>query len=175
MGECCLRTGLCAERNSTCFTRLFNGRGSVDSQMFIRFVTEAAQRWYPLFERYPGVLVRIKLSHSPSKFRQRPHSKKNQALALALASLLTPASLLAFSMAFWRIAADLHWTGEFSISNGILSHWQTWLVAAAALLAVASVLNRWGGSMAKPVSPAAIEMLSQQSAPLQEIGSRSTE
>jgi hypothetical protein len=55
-----------------------------------------------------------------------------------------PAALLAFTLAFWRIAADLHWTGQFFISQGIFSHWQVWLVAAAVLLLCASALNRWG-------------------------------
>jgi len=55
-----------------------------------------------------------------------------------------PAALLAFTMAVWRIAADLHWTGDFFISSGILSHWQVWLVAAAVLLLGASLLNHWG-------------------------------
>jgi hypothetical protein len=47
-------------------------------------------------------------------------------------------------MAIWRVAADLHWTEDFIISTGLLSHWQVWLVGASVLLLCASILNRWG-------------------------------
>jgi hypothetical protein len=64
-----------------------------------------------------------------------------------------PAALLAFTLAFWRIAADLHWTSDFFISRGIFSHWQVWLVTAAVLVLCASALNRWGhgGDNAAPL------------------------
>ena len=68
----------------------------------------------------------------------------NRRLALALAVLLTPAALMAASLAFWRLAADLNWTGEFAIRNGPFSHWQTWIATAALLQIMASKLNRWG-------------------------------
>jgi hypothetical protein len=55
-----------------------------------------------------------------------------------------PAALLAFTLAFWGVAADLHWTGEFFISRGLFSHWQVWLFTSAVLVLGASVLNRWG-------------------------------
>jgi hypothetical protein len=66
-----------------------------------------------------------------------------RSLALALASLLTPSALVAFTMAFWRISADLRWTGDFFISTGMFSHWQVWLIGAAVLLFVARVLDRY--------------------------------
>ena len=80
------------------------------------------------------------------RWTKRNQSAKNRpkAFALALAALLTPASLAAFTMAIWRVAADLHWTGDFIISTGFLSHWQVWLIAASILLLCASILNRWG-------------------------------
>jgi hypothetical protein len=76
--------------------------------------------------------------------QSRPPNGRPKAFALALAALLMPASLAAFTMAIWRVAADLHWTGDFIISSGFLSHWQVWLVAASLLLLCASILNRWG-------------------------------
>lgn len=75
---------------------------------------------------------------------RRNESERHNTVALAFAALLMPAALMAFTLAFWRIAADLHWTGDFFITRGILSHWQVWLVASAVLLLGASVLNRWG-------------------------------
>jgi hypothetical protein len=85
------------------------------------------------------VRIRIKWNKRNRSTKGRP-----KAVALALAALLTPASLAAFTMAIWRIAADLHWTGDFIISTGLLSHWQVWLGAACVLLLCASILNRWG-------------------------------
>jgi hypothetical protein len=87
------------------------------------------------------VRIRIRIKKRNPSVHGRP-----KAIALALAALLTPAALVAFTMAFWRIAADLHWTGDFIISSGLLSHWQVWLVAASVLLLCASILNRWGAT-----------------------------
>jgi hypothetical protein len=71
-------------------------------------------------------------------------------------------------MAFWRIAADLRWTGDFFISSGLLSHWQIWLAAAAILLGVATLLNRLGNADE-------VDLASTKSAPLQKIESHSVE
>jgi hypothetical protein len=87
------------------------------------------------------MLVRIRLS-SGIKVRQK--QRKNQHLALAMASLLTPAAVMACALAFWRLAADLNATGQFPISNGLFSHWQVWLALAASLQFCATQLNRYG-------------------------------
>lgn len=50
-----------------------------------------------------------------------------------LAALLSPASVIALILAFWRLGADLNWTGEFAISTGLFSHWQVWMALAVAL------------------------------------------
>ncbi len=87
------------------------------------------------------MVVRIRLS-SGTKVRQR--GRKNQRLALATASLLTPASLMACALACWRVAADMNAAGQFPISTGLFSHWQVWLTLAGALQFCATVLNRYG-------------------------------
>ncbi len=87
------------------------------------------------------MVVKIRLGAGP-KVRQK--QRKNQHLALALAALLTPAAVMAIVLAFWRLAADLKATGAFPISDGLFSHWQVWLVAAAMLQSSAMVLNRYG-------------------------------
>jgi cation transport ATPase len=84
------------------------------------------------------MLVRIRW-----KKRSQSDRRRLRNLALALASLLTPSALIAFTIAFWRISADLRWTGDFFISTGIFSHWQVWLIAAAVLLLIARVLGRY--------------------------------
>ena len=48
--------------------------------------------------------------------------------------LLKPASMGAFLLASWRIGADLGWTSEFIVADGILSHWQIWAVLGAAMI-----------------------------------------
>lgn len=86
------------------------------------------------------MLVRIQL---PIRSRAKVHSRR-QFFALGLAALMTPSALVAFTMAFWRIASDLRWTGAFVISTGVFSHWQIWLVNAGVLSVLASALNRYG-------------------------------
>ncbi|HEY6391688.1 MAG TPA: hypothetical protein VIX89_10445 [Bryobacteraceae bacterium] len=87
--------------------------------------------------------VRIRLSHGP---RIQAKNRKNQHVALALASLLTPAAVAACVLAFWRLTADFKATGAFPIANGLFSHWQVWLAGAATLQAASILLNRYGNS-----------------------------
>ncbi|MBI1787234.1 MAG: hypothetical protein HYR60_06740, partial [Acidobacteria bacterium] len=47
-------------------------------------------------------------------------------------------------LGFWRLAADLSWTGEFGISSGLFSHWQVWLTAAGLLQWGSWALTRYG-------------------------------
>ncbi|HEX4807438.1 MAG TPA: hypothetical protein VH325_00820 [Bryobacteraceae bacterium] len=86
------------------------------------------------------MLVRIRFD------RRRATGDRVHTAALALASLLTPLSLAAFTMGLWSIAADLRWTGGFAFSHGVFSHWEVWLSGAAILLLVARLLNRYGGA-----------------------------
>lgn len=89
------------------------------------------------------MLVRIRLSKG-SRIRQ--NARKNQHLALGLASLLTPSAIMAFVLAFWRLSADLSAGGPFPISVGLFSHWQVWLAGAAVLEFFALLLNRYGNA-----------------------------
>lgn len=73
-------------------------------------------------------------------------------VALACAGLLTPLSLIAFTITFWSMAANLHWTTTFFVSAGFFSHWQVWLIAAAALLLGARLLNSYANRQHGPVS-----------------------
>jgi hypothetical protein len=87
------------------------------------------------------MLVRIRLS---SGARVRHKRRKNQHVALAMASLLTPGALMACALAFWRLAADLKAAGQFPIPDGLFSHWQVWLTLAASLQFCSALLNRYG-------------------------------
>jgi hypothetical protein len=69
---------------------------------------------------------------------------KNRHLALAFAGLLTPASLMAGTLAVWRLAADMQWASEFAITTGPFSHWLVWMGMAGGLLFLAARLNRYG-------------------------------
>ena len=54
--------------------------------------------------------------------------------ALALASLLAPAAVIAFTLTLWSLGAELHLTTtKFFVTKGLLSHWQMWLYRRAAL------------------------------------------
>ena len=87
------------------------------------------------------MVVRIRFS---SGARVRQKRRKNQHIALATASLLTPAAVMACALAFWRLAADLNATGQFPIPDGLFSHWQVWLTVAGSLQFCATLLNRYG-------------------------------
>jgi len=89
------------------------------------------------------MLVRIRLNAGPKVTKKR---RKNRHVALAMASLLTPAAVMAFVLGLWRLVADLKVTGEFPITSGIFSHWQVWVTAAALLQLCALVLNRYGSA-----------------------------
>jgi hypothetical protein len=97
------------------------------------------------------MLVRIQLR---SETRVRQKRRKNQHVALAMASLLTPAAVMACVLTLWRLAADLNATGRFPIGDGLFSHWQVWLTVAATLQSSAVALNRYG--KAEAVLPDAV-------------------
>lgn len=70
--------------------------------------------------------------------------RKNRHIALAVASLLTPAMLAALALSLWRLAADLGLAAQFAIHDGLFSHWQVWLGVAGLVQFIASLLNRYG-------------------------------
>jgi hypothetical protein len=71
---------------------------------------------------------------------------RNQRLALLAGSLLAPAAVMAWVLAWWRIAADLRWTNGFAISAGLFSYWQVWVAAGVVLQLCSRMLNRYGKS-----------------------------
>ena len=70
-------------------------------------------------------------------------SPQLQNAALAVASLLAPAALIAFTLTLWSLGAELHFTARFFVVKGLLSHWQVWLAGAAGLSFCAWLLNRY--------------------------------
>ena len=68
-----------------------------------------------------------------------------QNAALTVASLLAPSALMAFTIAVWKLAANLHWTGDFFVSSGLFSHWESWLFVAALMVLLAWLLNKYAG------------------------------
>src|ERR1700684_534226 len=87
------------------------------------------------------MVVKIRFQYGPRVSRR---GRKNRHLALAAASMLTPAALTACALALWRLAADLHMAGQFAIAEGIFSHWQVWFAGAILIQLVAIFLNRYG-------------------------------
>ncbi len=69
--------------------------------------------------------------------------RSDQAAALTLSALLAPASLAAVTIGFWRIAVQLRWMNPVLDWGGAVSHGGVWLSAAAVLLALVSVLDRY--------------------------------
>ena len=87
------------------------------------------------------MVVRIRFNRGHQVHRVKG---KNRRLALALSALLTPAAVMASVLGLWRLAADMKWTGEFGIPDGLFSHWQVWLGGAGFLQWAAWTLNRYG-------------------------------
>jgi hypothetical protein len=87
------------------------------------------------------MIVRLRFARGPKVQRKRGKSRQ---VALALASLLTPAALMTLVLALWRLGTDLGWAGPFAVSSGFFSHWQVWIGVSAGLFVVAAYLNRYG-------------------------------
>jgi hypothetical protein len=68
--------------------------------------------------------------------------RHTNAFAVAGRLVSPPATLLAVVFGFWRLGADLSWTGAFPIANGILSRYQVWFAIAIALHRSALILDR---------------------------------
>jgi hypothetical protein len=91
----------------------------------------------------PRMVVRIRFRRGRRAGRS---GRKNLRLAGLMAALLTPAAVMAMAMGMWRIAAGLNWTSSFYVEQGLFSHWQLWLGAAALLQLCSHILNRHGKS-----------------------------
>jgi hypothetical protein len=70
-------------------------------------------------------------------------------LANVLVALLTPAAVVAFVLALWRVCADLGWATAFLIGDGFFSHWQVWIALSIVLKTLSSTLIAWGSRTAK--------------------------
>lgn len=86
------------------------------------------------------MVVRIRLKYGEAIRRTL---EANRQAVLVVSSLMTPLAVMMWSLAFWRIAADMRWTGEFAISTGFFSHWQVWIALALAVQFAAFLLHRY--------------------------------
>lgn len=68
--------------------------------------------------------------------------QRTQEVAPVFRHLLTPLAVAAYTLAGWRLAADLNVAGEFFVSTGLFSHWQVWLALAIGTQLMASYLDR---------------------------------
>jgi len=92
------------------------------------------------------MLVRIRFGRGPKVRRKR---RKNRRLAMAFASFLTPAAVMAAALGLWRLAEDPHWASDFAIRKGLFSHWQVWFAFAGLLQSGSYLLNRYGRTSGK--------------------------
>ncbi|GAB4373963.1 MAG: hypothetical protein OHK0021_16010 [Bryobacter sp.] len=63
--------------------------------------------------------------------------------AFALASLLTPVSVLAIVVSLWGVLADTGFARQFLVDAGIWSHWQVWLALGLALQGLGMALEKY--------------------------------
>ncbi|MEI9814210.1 MAG: hypothetical protein WDO18_16885 [Acidobacteriota bacterium] len=71
----------------------------------------------------------------------RRHRSQGRELVMVASSLLTPTCVMAYVLAFWRLAADIGLAGDSGL-RGVFSHWQLWIVLAVALQATSRILAR---------------------------------
>ena len=76
------------------------------------------------------MLVRLSPAGAPGLIQA--FKSKNHEMAPLFRYLLKPVALVAYVLSIWRLGADLNWTGDFFIANGLFSHWQVWLALAVA-------------------------------------------
>lgn len=86
------------------------------------------------------MVVRVRFGRRPAFSRS---GARNSRIATVAASLMTLMAISLVSLGLWRIGADLEWAGAFVISQGLLSHWQVWLAAAAVLQYAAWRLKKY--------------------------------
>lgn len=86
------------------------------------------------------MIVRIRLGTGRRVARKRG---KNRHMALACGALLTPMSLMAYVVGFWRLASDMGLLPSSGI-NGFFGHWQVAVAAGAALHLGSYMMNRYG-------------------------------
>src|SRR6266576_2920237 len=79
----------------------------------------------------------------PEGRRRVARRSNNRELAAASGALLVPASLMAYSLGFWRLASDIGLAGQFDIT-GAFSHWQLWIGLGVLLHTGAIILSRYG-------------------------------
>jgi hypothetical protein len=66
---------------------------------------------------------------------------KGRELVLASISLIPPMCVMAYALAFWRLAADIGMARE-SAPQGFFGHWQIWIVLAVGLQLAGRSLSR---------------------------------
>jgi hypothetical protein len=86
------------------------------------------------------MLVKIRF---PQGRRLQHRRGSNRAVSAAFGALLVPASLMAYSLGFWRLASDMGLAGQFDIT-GTFSHWQVWIGLGVVSHTAAIVLSRHG-------------------------------
>ncbi|MGH9648384.1 MAG: hypothetical protein ACRD4E_16385 [Bryobacteraceae bacterium] len=86
------------------------------------------------------MIIRIRF---PQGRRLQHQRGSNRAVSAAFGALLVPASLMAYSLGFWRLASDMGLAGQFDIT-GTFSHWQVWIGLGVVLHTAAIVLGRHG-------------------------------
>jgi hypothetical protein len=65
-----------------------------------------------------------------------------QTFGSLVATLMGPAVLSGYALAFWSLAQNLGWTSTFIFSSGPLSNWLVWLGIAFTVHAAAQILKR---------------------------------
>jgi hypothetical protein len=77
------------------------------------------------------MVVKIRFGHGSVVARRKG---KNKRIALLVAAFFTMVAICCASLGMWRFSQDIGLaSGDFVFQDGLLSHWQVWFAAAAAI------------------------------------------
>jgi hypothetical protein len=82
----------------------------------------------------------LRIRFPQGRLVKRQRQEHNEVLQAAT-SLLTPACVMAYVLAFWRLAADIGIAADSGM-RGTFSHWQLWVVLGVILQVTSRSMHR---------------------------------
>ena len=86
--------------------------------------------------------TRIATGHDVRRPRE-PEVVTLAEMAGSVASVLSPVAALSIAMLSWRLGVDMGFARNFCISQGLFSHWQTWMAVTFSIVSLCSRLKRY--------------------------------
>lgn len=79
----------------------------------------------------------------PGRTMDATPERQNSRMLMSAGGFLTLIAISCAALGLWRMGVDLDWAGDFVFHNGLLSHWQVWIGAAAGIQYTSLRLTRY--------------------------------